>query len=511
MEKRLGITIALSLLVLVVWSVLTQKMQPIDNKAVTQQNNIVINAQEPQLSIPGPSVVSEEQVKVKLTNYSQENFDIVFNESQGSIQEIIFKGYQNHKFALKEGLLLDDKKLQFKRVAANDNTVIFVAEDAVKRVTKKFIFSKSNYGLYLELKIQNLTNGEIKIDYPVVLGVLDFAGDQNTARFQDIAIVTDEKTVRPNVHKDTLIDNIKFATLRDQYFCAIIQPEAGVDKYSASVKKLGSNLTEVALMSNLKTLSPNKAINVQYHIYLGPQHLKTINAIKPDWTIVINFGMFDIISQILLQTLEFIHNIVGNWGWAIIILSLLVYLIFYPLTLKQMRSMKEMQAIQPKVEELRKAYKDNPQRLNKEIMELYKEHKVNPFGGCLPMLLQMPIFFALYQALMRSVVLKGAKFLWISDLSAPDRFFKLPVSIPMLGEYINILPIIMAVGMFIQQKLSMANMTGSSAEQQKMMLIIMPVMFGIIFYNMPSGLVLYWFINSMLMLAYQIRVSRVTK
>jgi YidC/Oxa1 family membrane protein insertase len=209
-----------------------------------------------------------------------------------------------------------------------------------------------------------------------------------------------------------------------------------------------------------------------------------------------------------VQVLHFLYGLVHNWGWAIVILSLVVYLALYPLTLKQMRSMKEMQLLQPRIEELRKAYKDNPQRLNKETMELYRQHKVNPLSGCLPLVLQMPIFLALYQALMRSIVLKGANFLWIKDLSEPDRLFILPVSLPILGNEINILPLVMAIGMFIQQKISLANTSSSAAEQQKMMLVIMPVMFGIIFYKMPSGLVLYWFVNSTLMLLYQLRINR---
>jgi YidC/Oxa1 family membrane protein insertase len=170
--------------------------------------------------------------------------------------------------------------------------------------------------------------------------------------------------------------------------------------------------------------------------------------------------------------------------------------------------MKEMQVLQPKIEALRKAYKDNPQKLNKEIMELYREHKVNPLGGCLPLLLQMPIFFALYQTLMRSVALKGANFLWIKDLSEPDRLFTLPVSLPVLGNEINILPLIMTVGMFIQQKASLVSTSKEVAGQQRMMLVIMPLMFGLIFYHMPAGLVLYWLINSMLMLVYQLRINR---
>jgi YidC/Oxa1 family membrane protein insertase len=120
----------------------------------------------------------------------------------------------------------------------------------------------------------------------------------------------------------------------------------------------------------------------------------------------------------------------------------------------------------------------------------------------------MPIFFALYQALMRSVALKGASFLWIKDLSEPDRLFKLPFSLPVLGNEVNILPIVMAIGMFIQQKISLVSASSSVAEQQKLMLVVMPLMFGLIFYHMPSGLVLYWFINSGLMLLYQLRIRR---
>jgi YidC/Oxa1 family membrane protein insertase len=135
-------------------------------------------------------------------------------------------------------------------------------------------------------------------------------------------------------------------------------------------------------------------------------------------------------------------------------------------------------------------------------------HKVNPFGGCLPLILQMPIFFALYNALMRSVALKGATFLWIKDLSEPDKLFTLPVSLPVISNEFNLLPIIMAIGMFFQQKISSAAASGASAEQQKIMLIVMPIMFGFIFYRMPSGLVLYWLVNSMLMLGFQLQMNR---
>ena len=168
--------------------------------------------------------------------------------------------------------------------------------------------------------------------------------------------------------------------------------------------------------------------------------------------------------------------------------------------------MKEMQALQPHIEELRKLYKDNPQRLNKEIMELYRQHKVNPLGGCLPLILQMPIFIALWQAFQRSIVLKGASFLWIKDLSEPDRLFTITANFPI--KDVNILPILTAILMLIQQKISIVPASGSSAEQQKMMTIMMPIIFGFAFYNMPSGWVLYFFVYSLLMLIYHFRIRR---
>jgi len=166
-----------------------------------------------------------------------------------------------------------------------------------------------------------------------------------------------------------------------------------------------------------------------------------------------------------------------------------------------------MQALQPKVEALRITYKDNPQKLNKEILELYREHKVNPLGGCLPLLLQMPVFFALYQVMIRCVALKGAKLLWIKDLSEPDKLFLLPTNLPVLGNEFNLLPLLMAALMFVQQKASLVSSGSTSEEQQKIMMIVMPIMFGVIFYRMPSGLVLYWFVNSLLMLVYQLKVK----
>lgn len=496
--------VVLSLLILLSWSTLTSKPYHIDNKEV-KQNNLIPPSPVPQ-QIPAIDV-EERTESASLFNFNQENFTVSFNESQAAIKEVIFKSYKGYKFPLEYGFLLGDKDLVFKKQSILPDSVTFAHEDKDKKITKRFLFSKSSYDILLEIRIQNLSPASLDAALPLFLGLLDFSNNQGQGHFKDVAIATTDKVRHLNAHKDTVFNGLKFLGLRDRYFCAIVEPEKP-DYYTGFIKKIKPQVSEIGLRSQELILGPHQEIEYKFHIYIGPQELKLINAIKPEWAGAINYGTFDFISQILLQLLEILYKLAHNWGVAIIILSILIYFMLYPLTLKQMRSMKKMQALQPLVEELRRNYKDNPQRLNKEIMALYSQHKINPLSGCLPLLLQMPIFFALYQALMRSVVLKGASFLWIRDLSEPDRLFTLPLSLPILGNEVNILPIVMTVGMFIQQKISTLSSGSVSAEQQKLMMIIMPLMFGLIFYHMPAGLVLYWLINSILMLIYQVRLNQ---
>ncbi len=505
MEKRLILAIALSLLILISWSAFVSKTYHIENKEVAATKTETVRV-EPKPNFP--TVLEQEIPLSSLSKFTQQNWDITFIDPTASIEEVEFKGRHNYKFPLVSGFLLGDKSLNFKKESSSQDSIIFVHNGPSYNIVKKFTFHNSNYTIDLDITIQNISKQPLNLNVSLALGVLDFTSNAINTRYQDVAVATKDKTSHLNAQKNAEIQEIKFLALRDRYFCAIIEPAQ--NDFSAFIRKFNSKESEVGLNFKGIILNPGQQTEQKFHIYLGPQDLRRINSVNPEWSAIIYYGTFDFISQILLKLLEFLYGIVHNWGWAIVLLSLLVYIILYPLSLKQMRSMKEMQVLQPKIEELRKAYKDNPQKLNKEIMELYREHKVNPLGGCLPLILQMPIFFALYQALMRSVALRGARFLWIQDLSEPDRLFLLPVSLPVLGNEINILPIVMAIGMFIQQKFSMSATaaTSTSAEQQKIMMIVMPLMFGLIFYHMPSGLVLYWFINSTLMLIYQIRISR---
>ncbi|MCK5082637.1 MAG: membrane protein insertase YidC, partial [Candidatus Omnitrophica bacterium] len=240
--------------------------------------------------------------------------------------------------------------------------------------------------------------------------------------------------------------------------------------------------------------------NVQFDsiIYAGPEKIDVLKEYGLGFEKIrkyYRFALFDGIAKIIASLMRTLHKIIPSWGICIILISIIIYFSMYPLTMRGMLSMKRMQSLQPMIVKLKEKYKDNPQRMNKEMMGLYKEHKVNPLGGCLPMLLQMPVFIGLYQVLWRSVSFKGAQFLWIKDLSQPDRLFIFPFSLPIIGNELNLLPLIMVVVMFFQQKLSAKNMVAadpSQAAQQKMMATIMPIFLGFIFYKFASGLTLYF-------------------
>ncbi len=505
MEKRLFLAVILSSAVLIVWSLVAPK--PGKQGIPLEKNNSIALQPATNIKQEEPVAKSLPEKPEAVIEFNTDKVKVVFEENKALIKDVTFNEYQSAIFSLINGFELENNG-QFKNIEnTKRDTVVFVQSDDEKKIKKEFIFSNINYSIELGISIENLKKSPMIVAANLILGSLDGATDPAKARYQDYTLVTKDKSFHPNTLKEKSFNDVRFIGVRDMYFCAIIEPDQ--KENSAFIKKIGDKKSEIGLNSLNYTLLPGQILEQKFRIYIGPQQIEKIAAVNNNWTTIIHYGTFDFISQILLKVLELFYKVVHNWGLAIILLSLAIYFLLYPLTVKQLRSMKEMQSLQPRIEELRKVYKDNPQKLNKEVMELYKEHKVNPLGGCLPLLLQMPIFFALYQALMRCVVLKGATFLWIKDLSAPDRLFMLPISLPLLGNEFNLLPILMAIGMFIQQKITMQSSVGGSAEQQKIMLIIFPLMFGIIFYHMPAGLVLYWFVNSGLMLVNQIKASKV--
>jgi len=297
---------------------------------------------------------------------------------------------------------------------------------------------------------------------------------------------------------------VNWTALKSKYFSLIFKPLATTRSRFYTQSGPGAIITGVE--SESLSIPPSTAVENKFVLFAGPSHIPVLREAGYDFEETINYGFFGGISKAILSILRMTYSIVHSWGVAIILLSILLNLIILPLTMKSFTSMQKMQELHPQMEKLKIANKDNPQKLNKEIMELYKKYKINPLSGCLPMLIQMPIFVALYQALTKSLELRSASFLWIKDLSSPDAV-PLPFTLPFLGSSINILPLVMVGAMVLQQKISTKTMGGAITEeqkqQQKMMLVIMPIMFGFIFYNMPSGLVLYWVLNTALTIVEQ--------
>jgi len=238
----------------------------------------------------------------------------------------------------------------------------------------------------------------------------------------------------------------------------------------------------------------NGVATYAFTYYAGPKEYDRLVALGESQEDVMQFGFWGVISVWLLKSMKLLHRVIPNYGVAIIIITILIKLIFWPIQAKSIRSMKEMQKFQPLMNKLREKYKDDPQRLNQEMMKLYKEHKINPFSGCLPMLVQIPVFFALYAMLRSAIELRGAHFLWIKDLSQPDTILTLG------GFPLNPLPLLMCVSMIWQMKTSP---TGGDPKQQQMMMFLMPVMMLWFMYSASSGLALYWTVQQLLSIGQQ--------
>lgn len=311
---------------------------------------------------------------------------------------------------------------------------------------------------------------------------------------------------------------VDWMAAKNKYFVQILVPEGGGENGSiqalrdVSPQELANPAARVKNVI-VKEVSARIALpefNVEsgasfvlpIAYYVGPKKYSELNRYGQRLVDVMEFGMWAPVGKVLLTTLNALHKVLRNYGVAIMLLTIIIRIVFWPITHKSTESMKKMSAIQPLVAAVREKYKDNAQKQQQEIMALYKEHKVNPLGGCLPTLIQIPVFIALFVVLRSAIELRFAPFLWVRDLSQPENLLAGLLPIPL-----NILPIIMAVTMVWQQKLTPS---AGDASQQKMMMI-MPVMMLVIFYNFAAGLALYWTTNQCLMIAQQLMMHRKKK
>lgn len=288
--------------------------------------------------------------------------------------------------------------------------------------------------------------------------------------------LTAKKLDEPKTYKE----GVRWIAQEDKYFFASLIPSG------QTLEARAWKVKDSALLA----FKAKSGVN-NFMIYAGPKEYERLEELNVGLEHVIDFGFFSILARPIFWALKFFYKYIGNYGLAIILITIITRVPFVPIIAKGQKSMKKMQELQPKMNELREKYKKDPQKLQKEMMEMYKKYKVNPMGGCLPMLLQIPVFFALYKVLMIAVELKGAPFmLWITDLSAKDPYY--------------IFPIVMGATMVIQQKMTP---TSLDPKQNKIMML-MPVIFTFMFLNFASGLVLYWLVNNILSIVQQIYINK---
>ena len=376
---------------------------------------------------------------------------------------------------------------------------------------KRYTFYPDKYNIDLTLLLRN-TSDEI-IDRNLEISITNPPpADARTFTFAGPFIYKDQSLneirIKDIADQDTYRGEIGWTGIEDQYFLTALIPKTSINTSVLLDLDRRNNLLHVRYQQPVELLRPGHVQEYDYFLFFGPKKLSILADFGYDLNEVVNFGFFSFLSKPALWLLNMIHdNIIANYGVAIIMITLLIKAVFWPLGNKSYKSMAEMRRLQPLMVDIRNKYKDDKRKMNEEVMNLYKTYKINPLSGCLPMIVQIPVFIAFYRMLYEAIELRHASFIfWMQDLSAPDRLFNFNFSIPFMAEPtgIPILTIIMGATMFLQQKL--APPPGDPMQARIMMML--PLVFTIIFINFPAGLVLYWLVNNVVSVAQQYNINR---
>ncbi|MBW2306852.1 MAG: membrane protein insertase YidC [Deltaproteobacteria bacterium] len=472
-----------------------------------------------------PAVKPEEPIKDVVVN--TDVFEAVFTTEGGRIKSCRLRRYldDSQKYPIemvKNGGSLDFTPVEFfdsyryliysvdkeelKLYGSQEGTLTFSAEvPGNLRIEKKFTFRGDRYNVAFRFDVINTAATEIRTRFG--LAWEEFYSkerlDQGYAFVGPAVYVDGKRTeIKPKDIKQQqeFSGAIGWVAFEDKYFINGMIPTDGSPQY-VRINKIDDNRFTATLVYPEVDLPPGVKKSYEGNVYLGPKLSGMLALVPNNFSKALNYGWFDIIARPLLIVLKWLEKHTHNWGIAIILLTILIKIIFYPLTHKSYKSMKEMQKIQPKMAKLREKYKNDKEKINREMWHLYKTHKVNPLGGCLPMILQIPVFFALYRALLYSIEIRHSPFIpslpilnygWITDLSSKDPLY--------------ITPLIMGASMFLQQKMTP---TTGDPTQAKIMLL-MPVVFTVMFLNFPSGLVIYWLVNNVLSIGQQFYINKYT-
>lgn len=381
-------------------------------------------------------------------------------------------------------------------LAGNTLDVVFQAEAGGVTVTKTYTLTKGSYDIAVRHDIKNTSSAAVS---PALYLQLTRDGNDPSdtssfySTFTGPALYTEQEKFQKITFSEIEKGNASYVRQADNGWIAMVQhyfasawvPKQGVSRQN-EVLKVANNLFAIRSIESVGNIEPGQQTSVQANLWVGPQDQKAMGELAPGLELVVDYGFLTIIAKPLFQIMTWLHAILGNWGWTIVALTLLIKLAFYPLSAASYRSMAKMKQVTPRMQALREKFGDDKAKLNTAMMELYRNEKINPLGGCLPMLVQIPVFISLYWVLLGSVEMRGAPWiLWIHDLSVRDPWF--------------ILPAIMMATMFLQIKL---NPTPPDPMQARIMML-MPLVFGGMMFFFPAGLVLYWCVNNAVSIAQQ--------
>lgn len=449
----------------------------------------------------GGDLVGLELTRHKAPNDKTKNFVLLENNPKEHIYlaqtGLIGEGLPNHKtaFRLVPGtyeLKPDSDTLELRLEAPEGNGV---------KAAKIYTFRRGSYLIDVGYEITNGRQAPLVAHAYYQLtrdGKIPEAGITTISTFTGPAVYTEEGKFQKVEFADIEKGKAKFVPKAKDGWIAMIQhyfvagwiPQ-GKDEREFFARKVGDNLFSTGVILPIAAIAPGQSGRISVPLYAGPQEQSRLERVAPGFDLVVDYGWLTVIAAPIYWVLELIHRLVGNWGWAIILLTVLIKAVFFPLSAASYKSMAKMKVVTPKLMKIKEQFAGDRNRMNQEMMELYKREKINPLGGCLPILVQIPVFIALYWVLLGSVEMRHAPWLlWIQDLSAKDPFY--------------VLPIIMGVTMLVQTKL---NPTPPDPIQAKVMMA-MPVVFTAMFLFFPSGLVLYWVVNNVLSIAQQWQITR---
>lgn len=519
-DKNFIIAITLTILVIFFYPMLMKKILPDQFPEPQQINQAPISAQVSAQITQPTSINDVTYSKIKSYRLNTNKYNIVVNSPGADIKRIDLNQCIDPANQMPTNLIdtLDKtegifstkdllRNAELQDVVAQEDAIEFTYKNNDQLlIIKQITVDPELYKINLNINITNQSNRDQVVPYQVVAVTgLELESGIASNFGNLIAMFNNQKNFKKNPssikEKKVIEGEIKLSGIVTRYFSLILTPLTGANYFYTYNQELGN----VSGMGLSEVLVPaGETIRHKYVLYAGTNAHEEMAALNLGVEDVRGKGIFTGFSDLLLLLMRWMYLVFKNYGLAVIALALTINILLYPLTFKSLKSMKEMQSLQPIVEKLRNELKDKPEKLNKEIMEIYKKNKVNPAGGCLPMILQMPVFFSLYGVLMQAIELRGAKFLWIKDLASPDALITFSHKLPFIGSSFNILPLIMVALSFLQQK--MTN-TGQINEQQKMMALMMPIFLGFIFYNFPSGLVLYFLTNSLFSFIVQMKLS----